>query len=123
MAALTPPEQPRAMTTSLQRVAFGAFLVVAASYAAVRLRGPNGIPALFEKRELIQMLQQRNGQLREENRNDRRFNEELRTNEDTQRRVILQLQGKLPADAVIFWVDEPPDDEAAAGAASSTSPK
>ncbi|MBL8292671.1 MAG: hypothetical protein JNN08_12585 [Bryobacterales bacterium] len=96
------------MTTALRRLAFVSLLAVAGSYAVVHLRGPNGIPALFERREKIRALEEENRKLREANGWQRQRNRDLLQDEDLLRREIQKRQGKVPEGAVEFRVGETP---------------
>jgi cell division protein FtsB len=54
------------MRTPLSRIAYAAVVLLVAGYALGTLRGPRGIPALFEKRQQIQTLEERNQTLTRE---------------------------------------------------------
>ncbi len=55
------------MKRSLIKLGYAAALLVAVSYAFFALRGPQGIPALAEKRRQIQEMEKRNAELAREN--------------------------------------------------------
>ncbi|MCC6589680.1 MAG: hypothetical protein IT168_23490 [Bryobacterales bacterium] len=94
------------MTTASRRLAFGALLLVAGCYAVVHLRGPNGIPALLEKRQHIRTLEVENEKLRELNETQRQINKDLLHNEDKLKQEIQKRQNKIPPGSIEFRVDE-----------------
>lgn len=55
------------MKRSLTKLGYAAALLLAVGYAFFTLRGPQGIPALAEKRRQIQEMEKRNGALAREN--------------------------------------------------------
>lgn len=101
------PVHADAMTTASRRLAFGSLLIVAGCYAVVHLRGPNGIPALLEKRKLIRALEVDNEKLREANDQQRAINKDLQGNKDTIKQEIQKRQNKIPPGSIEFRVDEP----------------
>ena len=55
------------MTPLFQRTAFTMVAILASLYAVLAVRGPNGMPALMEKRRQISALQEENAILAAEN--------------------------------------------------------
>ena len=72
-------------------VYLSAFLVVA-GYAIVTLRGPTGVPGLWEKRRQIELLQKRNSTLAQEN--DRK-REHIRRLTDNPAEQELEIRRQL----------------------------
>ncbi len=95
------------MPTILKRLAFIALVLGAGSYAVMHLRGPNGIPALLEKRKQIRSLEDENLKLREEIEKQRKRNKDLSSNEDVLRQEIQKRYGKVPEGAVEFRTSTP----------------
>jgi cell division protein FtsB len=95
------------MPTILKRLAFIALVVGAGTYAVMHLRGPNGIPALLEKRKQIRMLEDENLRLRDLNEKQRKRNKDLSSNEDVLRQEIQKRYGKVPEGAVEFRTNTP----------------
>ena len=54
------------MRPSLTKIGYGVAILLAVGYAFFTLRGPQGIPALAEKRQQIQALERRNAGLARE---------------------------------------------------------
>lgn len=55
------------MKRSLMKFSYAIALLLAVSYAFVTLRGPQGVPALAEKRREIQELEKRNAAMARDN--------------------------------------------------------
>ena len=55
------------MTTAVRRIAFAALLFVIGVYGFIALRGPQGVPALIEKRREIRQLEEENANLQRDN--------------------------------------------------------
>lgn len=96
------------MTTALRRVGFVSLLAVAGSYAVVHLSGPNGIPALLERRKEIRALETANQELRDANLRQQQRNKDLVHDEDLLRREIQERLNKVPKRAKEFRDDETP---------------
>jgi cell division protein FtsB len=94
------------MTTILRRLAFASLLAAVSTYAVVHLRGPNGLPALLEKRETIRALEEENRRLRLANDEQARRNHELEYNEDQIRQEIQRRLNKVPDGAMEFRIDD-----------------
>ena len=101
------PVYADAMTTASRRLAFGSLLIVAGCYAVVHLRGPNGIPALLEKRKMIRALEVDNEKMREANDRQRQINKDLQGNKDKIQQEIQKRQNKVPSGSIEFRVEEP----------------
>jgi cell division protein FtsB len=54
------------MKPSLTKIAYLSAILIAVGYAFITLRGPQGIPALAEKRRQIEILEKRNAALARE---------------------------------------------------------
>jgi cell division protein FtsB len=83
----------------VRRISFLVLLAAAGVYAFVSLRGPNGIPALTQKRHEIRVLQEQNADLAREVQLKREFIRQLESDRSRQeleirRRLKLLLPGE-----------------------------
>ncbi|MBK5292913.1 MAG: hypothetical protein JJE04_14735 [Acidobacteriia bacterium] len=74
------------MTPALKKLASLALLMAAGGFAYIHLQGPKGIPALLEKHDAIEKLEEKNRLLRESNDRQRARNLDL------QRPEVLELE-------------------------------
>ncbi len=80
----------------IRRATIWAVCVLAVSWAWVALRGPQGIPALLEKRHEIRELEERNANLKRDIENKKKLIHDLQYSREKQDEVIRQWlhQGK-----------------------------
>lgn len=98
-------------------VGVGAFAVVCA-YAVVALRGPQGMPALLQKRHEIQELQEQNANLQREIQLKRERINRLKNNPSEQELEIRrQLKLLRPGETSFILPEQPKQDAAPASKA------
>jgi len=95
------------MTSSLKKVVSGLALAGLAVFAYVHLRGPQGIPALWEKRRAIQAMEEKNRLLAIENAKIRARNAELRNPQVLELEIRNRLN-KLRRGEIDFKLPEEP---------------
>jgi len=77
--------------TALKTIACGLLLAAAGGFAYIHLQGPNGIPALREKRDAIQQVEEQNRLLRLQNGQLRQRNEDLQKPEVIEMEIRRRL--------------------------------
>ncbi|MFN3325728.1 MAG: FtsB family cell division protein [Bryobacteraceae bacterium] len=107
------------MKPVLRSLVVAAGVLLAGTYAYIALRGPQGVPALLEKRREIRELEEQNQNLRAETQRKMERINRLRTSRAEQeleirRRLKLQREGETS-----FYIPEAPDPEAEAPEAES----
>jgi len=95
------------MTSPLKKVVSGLVLAGLAVFAYVHLRGPQGIPALLEKRQAIQELEENNRLLAIENAKIRARNAELQNPQVLELEIRNRLN-KLRRGEIDFKLPEDP---------------
>ncbi len=80
------------MNFLLRKTGYLTLFVMIAVFAIIALRGPQGIPALMEKRREIQLLQEQNADLQKEN--ERKRDRIVRLNE-SQAEQELEIRNRL----------------------------
>jgi cell division protein FtsB len=95
------------MSTAIRRLGYAALIVVAGGFAFVHLRGPNGLPALLEKRRVIRDLEEQNSALRADNERRRSRNRDLKEKPDTWDLEIRKRTEKIKENETDFKL--PPD--------------
>ena len=80
------------MNVLLRRLGLLLVMLLIAAYAAVVLRGPNGVTALAARRQAIRELQEKNASLEADNKRKRERIELLKHNRETQ---DLEIREKL----------------------------
>jgi cell division protein FtsB len=95
------------MTSSLARVGYVVAVLVAASYALVTLRGPQGIPALIQKQREIRTLEAENAGLAREIESRRIRIQRLREDESEQELVIRERLKLVRPGEKVFILQEP----------------
>jgi cell division protein FtsB len=80
------------MNVLLRRLGLLLVMLLLAAYAAVVLRGPNGLTALAARRQAIRELQEKNASLEADNKRKRERIELLKHNRETQ---DLEIREKL----------------------------
>lgn len=94
------------MRSSVAKVCYALAVLVAASYALVTLRGPQGIPALIQKQKQIRTLEKENGDLARDIENRRERIKRLREDESAQELEIRQrLKLVRPGEKVFILQD------------------
>jgi cell division protein FtsB len=86
----------------LRPIAIVAALVCLAAYAAIMLRGPQGLSALAEKRREIRALEEQNANLRRDLEAKKLRIERLKTDPGTQEVEIEKRLGKIRPGATEF---------------------
>jgi len=84
-------------------------VLVAASYALVTLRGPQGIPALIEKQKQIRSLEKENADLAREIEARRERIQRLREDESAQELEIRQRLKLVRPGEKVFILQDPVD--------------
>lgn len=80
------------MHVSLPRLGYGIAFIVIAGYALFTLQGPKGIPALFEKRRLIESAEKHNASLAQEN---ERLREHIQRLSDSPAEQEMEIRQRL----------------------------
>ncbi|MCL4402775.1 MAG: septum formation initiator family protein [Acidobacteria bacterium] len=94
------------MRASFIKSAFAAGILVVVGYAFFTLRGPHGIPALMEKRQEIQQLEKRNGDLAREIELKRDRIDRLRESQSEQELEIRQRLKLVRPGEKVFILQE-----------------
>jgi cell division protein FtsB len=95
------------MKPSLAKIGSAVAILLVVGYAFFALRGPQGVPALLEKRRQIQQLEQRNAMLAREIELKRQRIRRLRENQDEQELEIRQrLKLVRPGEKVFILQDQ-----------------
>jgi cell division protein FtsB len=95
------------MKSSIAKVGYAVAVLVAASYAFVALRGPQGIPALIEKQKHIRMLELENADLAREIETRRARIKRLREDESAQELEIRQRLKLVRPGEKVFILQDP----------------
>jgi cell division protein FtsB len=83
-------------------------LIGLAAYAAIMLRGPQGLGALDEKRKTVRSLEEQNATLLKEIDDQKKLIEKLRNDPGTQERFVRERTGKTrPGDTSFVVTDQP----------------
>jgi cell division protein FtsB len=94
------------MTRSVSKIGYLAAILIAATYAFFTLRGPQGIPALMQKRMAIREMEKRNAELHREVEYKRQKINRLRENKSEQELQIRdQLNLVRPGEKVFIFQD------------------
>ena len=111
------------MTTAVRRIAYLIVFALIGVYAYVALRGPQGIPALLDKRNEIRKLEENNANLQRENeyRRDR-----IRKLQESTSEQELEIRKKLkllrPGETSFILPDQPKPDAAKPDASKPPDP-
>ena len=95
------------MRSFVAKLGYAAAVLVAASYAFVTLRGPQGVPALMQKQKEIKMLEKQNGDLAREIEFRRERIQRLREDETEQELEIRQRLKLVRPGEKVFILQEP----------------
>jgi len=95
------------MRSSLAKIGYGVAVLVAAGYAFVTLRGPQGIPSLVQKQTEIRTLEKQNGDLAREIESRRERIRRLREDESEQELEIRQRLKLVRPGEKVFILQEP----------------
>jgi cell division protein FtsB len=99
------------MKLVIRKSGFVVLIAVIAAYGVVVLRGPNGIPALIEKRHEIQMLQDFNASLAADNERKRTRIDKLKHSRAEQELEIRErLKLLRPGETQIILPEQPETD-------------
>lgn len=101
------------MMAVLRRFGIGVAFVLVAVYAVVVLRGPQGIPALLEKRRGVRDLQDQNATLAQENQRKKERIQRLKDNPSEQELEIRKQLKLLRPGETSFILPEAPAKDAA----------
>ena len=97
------------MKRSVARITYFAAILIAGTYAFFTLRGPQGIPALMQKRNEIRLLEKRNAELHREVEYRRQKINRLRDSKSEQELEIRdQLNLVRPGEKVFIFQDRKP---------------
>lgn len=96
------------MNNAIRRITYGAAAIVLGAYIVIALRGPQGIPALLEKRREIRALEEQNAnlskQIADEQERVRKL-KESKSAQETEVRKEWNLQ--RPGDVTLMLPDQP----------------
>jgi cell division protein FtsB len=96
------------MKVSLVKIGYVAVLVGGAAYGYIQLSGPNGVSALMQKRQEIQLLEKENEQLQRDLAAKRMRIERLKNNADEQEMEIRkELKLLKPGEKSYIMQDTP----------------
>jgi len=96
------------MKPSITRVACAAALLLLAGYAYVALRGPQGLPALVEKRRQISELEKQNADLARKIEQQRARIDRLTDSQSGQELEIRERLKLVKPDEKVFILQDPP---------------
>jgi cell division protein FtsB len=92
----------------LRSVAIFCALIGLAAYAALMLRGSQGLSALEEKRRIVRELEDQNATLMKQINDHKRLIDKLQHDPGTQERYIRERTGKTrPGDTSFMVLDQP----------------
>jgi len=95
------------MRSSVARLGYALVVLVAASYALVTLRGPQGVPALIQKQKEIRQLEKQNADLAREIESRRQRIQRLREDESEQELEIRQRLKLVRPGEKVFILQDP----------------
>lgn len=95
------------MKTILRKTGYLTALAIAAGYALVAFRGPNGIPALLEKRAEIAVLQEQNATMAADNKRKQDRIRKLETDRSVQELEIRKRLKLLHPGETQFILPDP----------------
>ena len=95
------------MRSSVARLGYALIVLVAASYALITLRGPQGVPALIQKQKEIRQLEKQNADLAREIESRRQRIQRLREDESEQELEIRQRLKLVRPGEKVFILQEP----------------
>jgi len=95
------------MRSSIAKVGYAVAVLVAASYALVTLRGPQGVPALIEKQKQNRTLERENADLAREIEARRERIKRLREDESAQELEIRQRLKLVRPGEKVFILQDP----------------
>ena len=93
------------MHFSLRRAVYSIVVLCGVAYAFVSLQGPNGIPALIERRREIRRYEQENTELRRQIALRQQRIQRLEQDPEEQEREIRQRYKLAPANEKIYILD------------------
>lgn len=95
------------MRSSIAKVGYAVAVLVAAGYALVTLRGPQGVPALIEKQKQIRTLERENADLAREIEARRERIKRLQEDESAQELEIRQRLKLVRPGEKVFILQDP----------------
>lgn len=93
------------MRFSLRKAVYSLVMLCGAAYAFVSLQGPNGIPALLERRREIRRMEQENTQLERQIALRQQRIQKLENDPDEQEKEIRQRFKLAPPNEKIYILD------------------
>jgi cell division protein FtsB len=95
------------MNTLLRQLGFVAAAAVTCFYVFLVLRGPNGIPAMLEKRQQIERMKQENEAMRQEIEKKKIIIDQLENSSEARERAVREHTRKAKQhETTIFLQDE-----------------
>ncbi len=101
----------------LRRAAYITCFAAVGAYAVIALRGPQGLPALLEKRREVQALQEQNANMQKENEHRRDRIKRLKESQSEQEMEIRQKLKLLHPGETSFILPEQPKTDPSAPSA------
>lgn len=95
------------MRSSVAKICYAVAVLVAASYALITLRGPQGIPALIQKQRQIRSLEKENADLARDIETRRERIQRLREDESAQELEIRQRLKLVRPGEKVFIIQDP----------------
>lgn len=97
------------MNTAFRRLTYVIAVVIVGAYIVIALRGPQGIPALLEKRKQITTLQEQNANIAREIQNQRERIRKLAVSKSEQEEQIRKDYNlQHPGDVTLMLPDQHP---------------
>jgi cell division protein FtsB len=101
------------MTPLLRKVGYAGLLGMLGVYAYMMATGPRGIPALWERQEQIEELEQTNAELLRDNEQHRSWIRDLEEDRETQQlETLRRLNKKVPGTQPFYLSDQPAESSA-----------
>jgi cell division protein FtsB len=94
------------MLALLRQLGYLAAVGVACFYVFVALKGPNGVPAMMEKKEQIERLKQQNDTLRQEIERRRKYIDHLENSDETRERAIREHTHKSKGNETTIYLQD-----------------
>jgi cell division protein FtsB len=92
----------------LRPIVFLCGVIALAAYAAIMLRGPQGLGALEDKRKTVRQLEDQNATLQKEINDNKNLIDKLQHDPSTQERYVRERTGKTrPGDTSFVVPDQP----------------
>ncbi len=96
------------MNNAIRRITYGVVAVVLGAYIVIALRGPQGIPALLEKRREIRELEEQNANLAKQIADEQERVRKLKESKSAQEsEVRKEWNLQRPGDVTLMLPDQP----------------